>query len=556
MAQMGGQPVIILKQGTQRTRGRIAQKNNIAAAKIIAEIVKTTLGPKGMDKILVDSLGDVIVTNDGATILDKMDVEHPAAKMMVEVAKSQDDTVGDGTTTAVILAGELLKRAEELIEQRIHPSTVIAGYKKALDIALENMDKVAKPLKLEDKETLKKIVMTSLGSKSLGFAAEHIADLAIEAVLGIVEKRDGKLVADKDHIQIVKKIGKSLLESRLVRGIIVDKEVVHAGMPKRVENAKIALLNSPIEIEKTEFNAEIRIRDPLKIKAFLDEEAQILKEMVDKLAEVGANVVFCQKGIDDVAQFFLAKAGIMGVRRVKQSDMEKLSKATGARIITNFEDLTEKDLGKAGLVEERKIGEDKMVFVEECDNPKAVSILLRAGLERQLDEAERALNDAIMNVISLIDNMKYVPGGGATEEALAIIIKKEASKYPGKEQLAMLAFADTLEMIPRILAENAGLEPVEILTELRSRHEKGETSYGLEVISGKVQDMFKAGIIEPIKVKENALKSSFEAAAMILRIDDVIAKVRKSTSEGKKEEEEEGGVAGGEESFPSSSSFT
>ncbi len=555
MAQMGGQPVIILKQGTQRTRGRIAQKNNIAAAKIIAEIVKTTLGPKGMDKILVDSLGDVIVTNDGATILDKMDVEHPAAKMMVEVAKSQDDTVGDGTTTAVILAGELLKRAEELIEQRIHPSTVIAGYKKALDIALENMDKVAKPLKLEDKETLKKIVMTSLGSKSLGFAAEHIADLAIEAVLGIVEKRDGKLVADKDHIQIVKKIGKSLLESRLVRGIIVDKEVVHAGMPKRVENAKIALLNSPIEIEKTEFNAEIRIRDPLKIKAFLDEEAQILKEIVDKLAGVGANVVFCQKGIDDVAQFFLAKAGIMGVRRVKQSDMEKLSKATGARIITNFEDLTEKDLGKAGLVEERKIGEDKMVFVEECDNPKAVSILLRAGLERQLDEAERALNDAIMNVISLIDNMKYVPGGGATEEALAIIIKKEASKYPGKEQLAMLAFADTLEMIPRILAENAGLEPVEILTELRSRHEKGETSYGLEVFSGKVQDMFKAGIIEPIKVKENALKSSFEAAAMILRIDDVIAKVRKSTSEGKKEEEE-GGIAGGEESFPSSSSFT
>lgn len=552
MAQMGGQPVIILKQGTQRTRGRIAQKNNIAAAKIIAEIVKSTLGPKGMDKILVDSLGDVIVTNDGATILDKMDVEHPAAKMMIEVAKSQDDTVGDGTTTAVILAGELLKRAEELIEQRIHPSTVIAGYKKALDIALKNIDKVAKPLKLEDKETLKKIVMTSLGSKSLGFAAEHIADLAIEAVLGIVEERDGKLVADKDHIQIVKKIGKSLLESRLVRGIIVDKEVVHAGMPKRVENAKIALLNSPIEIEKTEFNAEIRIRDPLKIKAFLDEEAQILKEMVDKLAGVGANVVFCQKGIDDVAQFFLAKAGIMGVRRVKQSDMEKLSKATGARIITNFEDLTEKDLGKAGLVEERKIGEDKMVFVEECDNPKAVSILLRAGLERQLDEAERALNDAIMNVISLIDNLKYVPGGGATEEALATVIRREASKYPGKEQLAMLAFADTLEMIPRILAENAGLEPVEILTELRSKHEKGETSYGVEVVSGKVQDMFKAGVIEPIKVKENALKSSFEAAAMILRIDDVIAKVRKSTGEGKKEEGEE---EGGEESF-SSSSFT
>ena len=526
-----GQPVLILKEGTSRTRGRTAQRNNIAAAKIIAEMVKTTLGPKGMDKILVDSIGDVIVTNDGATILDKMDVEHPAAKMLIEVAKAQDTSVGDGTTTVVILTGELLKRAEDLIEQKIHPSTVITGYRRALDIALQTLSKIAKPIKLDDKATLKKIVNTSLGSKSLGFATDHIADLAINAVLNVIEERDGKPYADKDHIQIIKKVGKSLLESELINGVIIDKEVVHPAMPKRVVNAKIALINAPFEIEKTEFSAEIRIRDPLKIKEFLDEETTILKEMVDKVVKVGANVVFCQKGIDDIAQFFLAKAGILAVRRVKSSDMEKLAKATGGRIVTNFEDLSEKDLGSAGLVEEKKVGEDKMVFVRECKNPKAVSILIRAGLERQLDEAERALNDAIMNLISLIRDLKYVPGGGATEMALASMIRKEAPKYPGREQLAMIAFAESLEMIPRTLAENAGLEPVEILTELRTKHEKGDHGYGVEVISGKVQNMFDAGIIEPIKVKEQILKSAFEASAMILRIDDVIAATRKTTEE-------------------------
>lgn len=535
MAQLGGQPVIILKEGTTRTKGRAAQKNNIAAAKIVAEIVKTTLGPKGMDKILVDSIGDVIVTNDGATILEKMDVEHPAAKMIVEVAKTQDNTVGDGTTTAVVLAGELLKHAEELIEQKIHPSTVISGYKKAIDIALEELKKLAKPVKLEDRATLKKIVMTALGSKSLGFATDHIADLAIDAVLKVVEERDGKLVADKDSIQIIKKMGKSLLESQLIHGVIVDKEVVHPAMPKRVQKAKIALINAPFEIEKTEFSAEIRIRDPLKIKEFLDEETRILKEMVDKVAAVGANVVFCQKGIDDIAQFFLAKAGILAVRRVKASDMEKLAKATGGRIVTNFEDLTEKDLGRAGLVEEIKIGEDRMVFVQECQNPKAVSILIRAGLERQLDEAERALNDAIMNMITLIDNLNYVPGGGAIEEALALRIRKEAAKYPGREQLAMMSFAEALETIPRTLAENAGLEPVEIITELRAKHDKDGYGYGVDVFSGKVSDMFKLGVIEPVKVKEQALKSSFEATAMILRIDDVIAASRKKPEEKGKE---------------------
>jgi thermosome len=533
-----GQPVLILKEGTSRTKGRAAMRNNIDAAKIIAEIVKSTLGPKGMDKILVDSIGDVIVTNDGATILDKMDVEHPAAKMLIEVAKAQDTSVGDGTTSAVVLTGELLKRAEELIEQKIHPSMIITGYRRALDIALNDLQKLAKPVKLADKETLAKIVRTSLGSKSLGFATDHIAELAIEAVLQIVEERDGRLYADKDNIQIIKKMGKSLLESELIRGVIVDKEVVHPAMPKRVVNAKIALINAPFEIEKTEFSAEIRIRDPLMMKQFLDEETRILKEMVDKVASVGANVVFCQKGVDDVAQYFLAKAGILAVRRIKTSDMEKLARATGARIVTNFEDLTEKDLGEAGLVEERKIGEDKMVLAQECKNPKAVSILIRAGLERQLDEAERAFNDAIMNLVSLIRDLKYVPGGGAIEMALAAAIRREAPKYPGKEQLAMLAFADALETIPRTLAENAGLEPVEILTDLRAKHERGLHSYGVEVFSGKVQDMVEAGVIEPVKVKEQILKSAFEASGMILRIDEVIAASRKK--EGKEAKPEAG----------------
>ncbi|MEM2593079.1 MAG: thermosome subunit beta [Thermofilaceae archaeon] len=536
-----GQPVLILKEGTSRTRGRAAMRNNIAAAKIIAEIVKSTLGPKGMDKILVDSIGDVIVTNDGATILDKMDVEHPAAKMLIEVAKAQDTSVGDGTTSAVVLTGELLKRAEDMVEQKIHPSIIITGYRRALDIALNELQKLAKPVKLDDKETLTKIVKTSLGSKSLGFATDRIAELAIEAVLQVVEERDGKLYADKDNIQIIKKMGKSLLESELVRGVIIDKEVVHPAMPKRVANAKIALINAPFEIEKTEFSAEIRIRDPLMMKQFLDEETRILKEMVDKVARVGANVVFCQKGIDDIAQYFLAKAGILAVRRVKSSDMEKLARATGARIVTNFDDLTEKDLGEAGLVEERKIGEDKMVFVQECKNPKAVSILVRAGLERQLDEAERALNDAIMNLISLIRDLKYVPGGGAVEMALAAAIRREAPKYPGKEQLAMLAFADALETIPRTLAENAGLEPVEILTDLRAKHERGSNSYGVEVFSGKVQDMVKAGVIEPVKVKEQVLKSAFEASAMILRIDEVIAASKKKEGREEKESKPETG---------------
>jgi thermosome len=538
---LSGQPVIILKEGTSRTRGRAAQRNNIAAAKIIAEIVKTTLGPKGMDKILVDSIGDVVVTNDGATILEKMDVEHPAAKMIIEVAKTQDKMVGDGTTTAVVLAGELLRKAEELLDQKIHASTINTGYRRALQVALKRLEEVARPVSLEDRETLRKIVKTSLGSKSLGFATDHIADLAIEAVLSVVREVNGKKKADKDDIQIVKKIGKSLLESQVVKGIIVDKEVVHPAMPKTVKQAKIALIDAPFEIEKTEFSAEIRIRSPELMKQFLDEEHRILQEMVDKVASVGANVVFCQKGIDDAAQFFLAKKGILAVRRVKRSDMEKLEKATGGRIVTNFEDLEPKDLGYAELVEERKIGEDRMVFVEGCKDPKAVSVLIRAGLERQLDEAERALNDAIMNVINIVDDNRFVPGGGAVEVELAKAVREEASKYPGKEQLAMLAFAEALEIIPKTLAENAGLDPIDIMTALRNKHAENGISYGINLMTGKVDDMFQVGVIEPLKVKVQALKSSFEAAAMILRIDDVIAASKKKEEEkkGKKEEETE-----------------
>jgi thermosome len=532
---LAGQPVIVLKEGTTRTRGRSAQRNNIAAAKIIAEMVKTTLGPKGMDKILVDTIGDVIVTNDGATILEKMDVEHPAAKMIIEVAKTQDKSVGDGTTSAVLIAGELLAKAEELIEQKIHPSTIIAGYKKALDLALQRLNELAIPVQLTDRETLQKIMSTSLGSKSLGFGMEHLAGLAIDAVLSVVKEYDGRRKADKDDIQIVKKMGKSILESQLIKGVVIDKEVVHPGMPKRVTNAKIAIIDAPFEIEKTEFSAEIRIRDPLKIKEFLDEEAKILKEMVDKVVQVGANVVFCQKGIDDAAQFFLAKAGILAVRRVKRSDMEKLEKATGGRIVTNFEDLSPKDLGEAGLVEERKIGEDRMVFVEQCKNPKAVSILLRAGLERQLDEAERALNDALMNMISVVEDNRYVPGGGAIETALAQYIRANASKYSGKEQLAMTSFADALEVIPRTLAENAGYDPVDLMSALRSRHAENGHSYGINIYTAKVDDMLKLGVIEPFRVKAQALKASFEAAAMILRIDDVVAASKKKEEKGKKE---------------------
>jgi len=535
-----GQPVLILKEGTSRSRGREAQRNNIMAARVIAEAIRSTLGPRGMDKMLVDSLGDITITNDGAAILDEIEVEHPAAKMMVEVAKTQDDMVGDGTTTSVVLAGELLKKAEELLDQNIHPTIIVSGYRKAAKKAMEVLDKIGVTVDLDDKETLKKVAITSMGSKAVGTAREHLAEIAIEAVKQIAEKRGDRWVADVDNVQIIKKEGKSLHDTELVKGVILDKEVVHAGMPKRIEKAKIALLNCPLEVEKTEFSAEIRIRDPSQMKAFLDQETSMLREMVEKIKKTGANVLICQKGIDDMAQHFLAKEGILAVRRAKESDMEKLSRATGGRIVTNIEDLKPEDLGYAELVEERKIGDDKMVFIQGCKDPKSVSILIRAGLERMVDEAERAMHDALSVVADVFEKNKVVVGGGAVEAEVAKELRKYAVQVGGREQLAIEAFAEAVETIPKTLAENAGLEQIDIMVELRSAHEKADGHLmGVDVFEGKVANMWDKGVIEPTSVKEQAIKSAAEAAAMILRIDDVIAASKPEEEKGKGPEKEE-----------------
>lgn len=522
-----GQPVLVLKEGTTRNRGKEAQRNNIMAARIVGEVLKSTLGPRGMDKMLIDSLGDITITNDGATILNEIEVEHPAAKMMVEIAKTQDDMVGDGTTTAVVLAGELLKKAEELLEQNIHPTIVVSGYRKAALNAVETINKVAIQVNLDDRATLKKVAITSMASKGVGSAREHLADMAIDAVHQIVEKRGDKNVADIDNVQVIKKTGKSLFESQLVKGLVIDKEVVHPGMPKTVERAKIALLDNALEIEKTEISAEIRIRDPNQMKAFLDQENKMLQDMVGKIKASGANVVFCQKGIDDMAQHFLAKEGILATRRVKQSDMEKLARATGGSIVTDLSDLKAQDLGMAGVVEERKLGEDKMVFVEKCKDPRSVAIIIRAGLERMVDEAERAMTDALSVVSDVVENNKIVAGGGAVEVEMAKELRKYATNVGGREQLAIESFSEAVEAIPKALAENAGLEAIDVLVELRSAHEKPEGQYkGVNVFNGKVENMRDKGVIEPLVVKEQAVKSATESAAMILRIDDVIASTK------------------------------
>ena len=518
-----GQPVLILKEGTTRSRGKEAQRNNIMAARVIGEVLKTTLGPRGMDKMLIDSLGDITITNDGAAILKEIDVEHPAAKMMVEIAKTQDDMVGDGTTTAVVLASELLKKAEELLDQNIHPTILVSGYRKASQKAIEVINKIAVPLDINDRKTLLKVALTSMSSKAVGGAKEHLAEISIDAVKQIAEQRGDKTIADIDNIQLIKKTGKSLLETQLIQGIIIDKEVVNPGMPKVKENAKIALLDSALEIEKTEITAEIRIKDPKQMKAFLDQETDMMQEMVSKIKASGADVIFCQKGIDDMVQHFLSKEGIMASRRVKESDMEKLSRATGGRIISDLDDLKKEDLGMAGHVEERKIGDDKMIFVEKCKDPHSVAILIRAGLERMVDEAERAMIDSLSVVSDVIENNKIVAGGGAVEIEIARELRKYATKVGGREQLAVEAFADAVEVIPRTLAENAGLEPIDILVELRSKHDTAEgKNFGINVFTGKLQNSIENGVIEPIVVKEQAIKSAAESAAMILRIDDVI----------------------------------
>jgi len=518
-----GQPVLILKEGTSRSRGKEAQRNNIMAARIIGEVLKTTLGPRGMDKMLIDSLGDITITNDGAAILKEMDVEHPAAKMIVEIAKTQDDMVGDGTTTAVVLASELLKKAEELLDQNIHPTILVSGYRKAAQKAIEVVEKIAVPVDVEDRKTMMKVALTSMGSKAVGAAKEHFAEIAIDAVKQIAEKRGDKITADIDNIQLVKKTGKSLIETQLVRGVILDKEVVHPGMPRKKENAKIVLLDLALEIEKTEMSAEIRIRDPNQMKAFLDQEDNMLKDMVTKIKASGADVVFCQKGVDDMVQHYLAKEGIIAARRIKESDMEKLARATGGRVTSNLDDLKGSDLGFAGLVEERKIGDDKMIFVEKCKDPHSVAILIRAGLERMVDEAERAMIDALSVVSDVTENNKVVAGGGAVEIEVAKELRKYANKVGGREQLAIEAFADAMEIIPRALTENAGFEPIDVLIELRSAHDNKDGKYeGLNVFTGKVHNSLENGVIEPIVVKIQAIKSAAESTSMILRIDDVI----------------------------------
>jgi thermosome len=524
LAYLTGQPVLILKEGTERSRGRDARKANMMAAQVISEVLKTTLGPRGMDKMLIDSLGDITITNDGATVLDEIDVQHPAAKMLIEVAKTQDDEVGDGTTTAVLFAGELLKKAGELLDEGIHPSIIIAGYQKATEKAVETLDSLALDVDMDDRETLVKLANTSIRSKTVSNERDHFSDIVIDAIKQIIERRDGGVIADVDNVQIVKKEGKGLEATELVHGIIVDKEVVHAGMPKKVEDARIALVDAAIEVEKTEFDAEIRIRSPDAIQAFLDQEADMLRKMVGRVVDSGANVLFAQKGIDDVAQHYLAKAGVLCTRRVKKSDMEMLSKATGARVVSNLSDLKAGDLGGCGLVEERKVGDDRMVFVEGCVDPKAVSIFVRAGLERMLDEAERALNDALYVISDVAEMPKMVPGGGAVETEVSKVVRSYAAGVGGREQLAIEAYADALEVVPRTLAENAGLDVLDTMVALKAAHDRDDGwSVGVNVLDEGVVDMLAEGVVEPLVVKMQAIKSSVEAASMILRIDDVVA---------------------------------
>jgi thermosome len=519
-----GQPVLILKEGSNQSRGKEAQRNNIQAAKLVAEIVKSSIGPRGMDKMLVDSLGDVTITNDGATMLKEIDVQHPAAKMLVEVSKATDNEVGDGTTSAVILAGALLEKAEGLIDKGVHPTIIVEGYNKAAARAIQVLNEFAEKIPASSKDWLIKIARTSMQTKLVSRESQELAELVVSAVLQVAEKTDGGTYkVDLDNIKVEKKPGGSLRDTTLIRGIVLDKEDVHAGMPKRVENAKIALVNAAFEIEKTEFDAKLNISDPSMMKKFLDEETRMLKEMSDKVVAIGANVLVCQKGMDDIAQHYLAKAGVLAVRRAKESDMTKLAKATGARIANNFNDLSSKDLGAADLVEERKVEQDKWVFVEGCKNPKAVTILIRGGTQRIVDEADRSMHDALMVTKDVVEKPAIVAGGGAPEAETAFQIMKWTEKLNGREQLAAQKFSEALETIPICLATNAGLDPIDTMTEIRAKHADGGKWFGVEAKEARVKDMYKENVFEPLSVKEQIVKSATEAACMILRIDDVIA---------------------------------
>ncbi len=531
MVEIQKQPVIFLGEGAQRVVGKDAQRLNILVARAVANVVRTTLGPKGMDKMLVDELGDITITNDGATILNEMSIEHPAGKIMVEVAKTQDEEAGDGTTTAVVLAGELLGNAEKLLDQEIHPSIIIKGYRLATEKAVEILEEVSDPVDIKDEETLKKIAMTTMTGKATE-AREKLAQIVVDAIKLVAEEVDGKIVIDADQIKIEKKQGGALSDTQLVKGIVIDKERVHPQMPKRVEKAKIALINSALEVRETETDARINITSPDQLQAFIEQEERMIKEMVDKIVESGANVVFVQKGIDDLAQHFLAKAGILAVRRVKKSDMEKLARATGAKIVTRIDDLSPEDLGEAELVEERKIAGESMIFVEGCKNPKAVTILVRGGAEHVVDEAERAIKDAIGSVTSAIESGRVLAGGGAPEMAVAVRLREYAQKVGGKEQLAIEAFADALEIVPRTLSETAGMDPVDTIVKLRSIHtkEKDGKYYGVDVFNGEIANMKDKSVLEPLKVKSQAMISASEAAQLILRIDDIIAAAKKEES--------------------------
>ncbi len=518
------QPMSVQPEGAQRFMGRDAQRMNILAGRIVAETVKTTLGPRGMDKMLVDSLGDVVITNDGATILSEMDIAHPAAKMIVEVAKTQDEEVGDGTTTAVVIAGELLKKAEDLLDQDVHATVVASGYKIAAEKAEEILKDIGDKITINDDEVLLEIAKTAMTGKGAEKAKDTLAPLALNAVKQVAVKENGKYTVETEDIKVEKKEGGSVEDSKLIQGLIIDKERVHDGMPKKIKDAKIALLDCALEVKETETDAEIRITSPDQLQAFLDQEEAMLKKMVDQIKASGATVVFCQKGIDDLAQHYLAKNGIYAARRVKKSDMKKLSKATGARVVNKVSDLEGKDLGNAGSVEEKKIGGDEMTFVEGCKDPKSVSLLLRGGTEHFLEEVERALEDAIGVISTAIEDGTICAGGGAAEMELCKRLNEYAEKISGREQLAVKAFAQAMEIIPRTLAENAGMDPIDTIVALKASHEtKDHKRFGIDIFDGKVKDMMKAGVVEPLRIKEQAVKSASESAIMILRIDDVIA---------------------------------
>ncbi len=517
------QPIFILPEGTQRDTGKNAQRNNIMAAKAVAETVRTTLGPKGMDKMLVNSLGDVVVSNDGVTILEEINIEHPAAKMIVEVAKTQEDEVGDGTTTAVVLAGELLKEAEDLLDKEVHPTVIIRGYRQAAEKAQELLNKMCENVTEQDEVLLRNIAITAMTGKGAEQSKEKLADLTVKAIKAVLEKENGKTVVDKDNIKLEKKVGASVEDSELVEGIILDKEKVHSGMPKRIKNAKVALIDSAIEIKNTEIDAKIQITDPSQMQAFIDMEEKMLREKVEKIAKSGASVVFCQKGIDDMAQYFLAKKGVYACRRVSKSDMDNLARATGAKIATNLDELSEADLGKAGIVEERKVGDEEMTYVGSCKNAKAVTILIRGGTEHVIDEVKRAMEDAVGDTASALITGKVVAGAGSPEIELVKGLRNFANSLSGREQLAVNSFANAIEIIPRTLAENSGLDPIDVMTELKAAHDKGQKWAGIDVFTGKIIDAWKEGIAEPLKIKTQAISSASEVATMILRIDDVIA---------------------------------